>query len=213
MTEFLIAPPCRYIACDREIYSGGAYILYEEVTPMKKYIKSTDTIAQDLPMLEEISILMDADISQYVELIGEGILDDTQVMSDWQNFMTLVEGFIDRTEQLELLHDEPENNLSKFPDVEGSHYYYIGVRNAEGEFVGKIVVDLRLSTHDSTRQSREYRKQHETAVLKIIQKKYKNAKAMIPKDLIVNKKTFKDYDTAAIAALGMLESIVKNYGG
>ena len=182
---------------------------------MKKYIKSADIVAQDLPVLEEISILMDADISQYVEsaeLIGEGTLDDTQVIADWKNFMTLVEGSIGRNAQLELLHDEPGKHLAEFPGVEGSHYYYIGVKDTNGKFVGKIVVDLRLSTHDSTAQSRKERIQHENTVLKIIQKKYKNAKDMIPKDLIVNKRTFKDYDAAAFAVLGMLNKIAETYG-
>ncbi|MBO4542806.1 MAG: hypothetical protein J5725_06435 [Bacteroidales bacterium] len=101
--------------------------------------------------------------------------------------------------------------MRKFPTVEGSHYYYIGVKNSEGNFVGKVVVDLRLSTHESTKKSGKARTYFEDMVLKIIQKKYPTTKEVVPKDLVVNKKTFKNYDQAAIAVLGMLESIVKNY--
>lgn len=42
-------------------------------------------------------------------------------------------------------------------------------------------------------------------------KKYPKATAAVPKDLIINKKTFKNYDQAAMAILGMLENIAKNY--
>lgn len=181
---------------------------------MKKYIKNTNDLIDNLPILEEISILMNADISQYIEsvdLIGEGTLEDTQVVADWKNFMTLVEGYINRHENLELLYDKAGNKLRKFPDVEGSHYYYIGVKDMEGKFTGKVVVDFRLSTHESTRKSGKARSYFENLVLKIIQKKYPKATAAVPKDLIINKKTFKNYDQAAMAILGMLENIAKNY--
>ena len=181
---------------------------------MKRFVKESINILDDLPMLEEISITMDADITKYIEsvdLIDEGLLEDTQVAADWQNFMVLVEGYIDRHEQLELLYDKPGNKLRKFPTVEGSHYYYIGVKNSEGKYVGKVVVDLRLSTHESTKKSGKARAYFEDLVLKIVQKKYPTAKDVVPKDLVVNKKTFKNYDQASIAVLGMLESIVKNY--
>lgn len=181
---------------------------------MKKYIKNTNDLIDNLPTLEEISILMDADISQYIEsvdLIGEGALEDTQVVADWKNFMTLVEGYINRHENLALLYDKAGNKLRKFPDVEGSHYYYIGVKDAEGKFTGKVVVDLRLSTHESTRKSGKARSYFENLVLKIIQKKYPKATEAVPKDLIINKKTFKNYDQAAMAILGMLENIANNY--
>lgn len=181
---------------------------------MKRFVKDFTDLLDDLPLLEEISITMDADITKYIEsvdLIDEGLLEDTQVAADWQNFMVLVEGYIDRHEQLELLYDKSGNKLRKFPTVEGSHYYYIGVKNSEGNFVGKVVVDLRLSTHESTKKSGKARTYFEDMVLKIIQKKYPTTKEVVPKDLVVNKKTFKNYDQAAIAVLGMLESIVKNY--
>ena len=181
---------------------------------MKKYIKSSEDLVDTLPTLEEISILMDADITKYIEsvdLIDEGLLDDTQVAEDWKNFMVLIEGYISRHEQLELLYDNPGNKLRKFPTVEGSHYYYIGVKNSDGEYAGKFVVDLRLSTHESTKKSGKARAYFENTVLKIIQKKYPNANEVIPKGLIINKKTFKNYDQAAMAVLGMLENIAKNY--
>ena len=182
---------------------------------MKRYIKLSESLLSELPTLEEISITMDADITQYVEsvdLINEGVLDDTQVVADWKNLMTLVEGKITRHDQLELLYDKPGKKLRKFPEVEGSHYYYIGVKDSDGKFTGKIVVDFRLSTHDSTKKSGKARTYFENLVLKIIQKKYPNAKDVVPKDLIVNKKTFKNYDQAARAVDGMLENIANNYG-
>ncbi|MBO4542807.1 MAG: hypothetical protein J5725_06440 [Bacteroidales bacterium] len=76
---------------------------------MKRFVKDFTDLLDDLPLLEEISITMDADITKYIEsvdLIDEGLLEDTQVAADWQNFMVLVEGYIDRHEQLELLYDK-----------------------------------------------------------------------------------------------------------
>lgn len=182
---------------------------------MKKYIKSSGDLVDTLPTLEEISITMDADITKYIEsvdLIDEGLLDDTQVAAEWSAFLLAVSNYIDNHPQLELLYDRPGNPLRKFPTVEGSHYYYVGVKNAEGKFVGKIVVDFRLSTHHSTNKSAKARKYFEKNTLKIIQKKYPNAEEVEPKNLVVNKKEFKNnYDAARRAVKGMLNSIAENY--
>lgn len=182
---------------------------------MKRFVKASADLLADLPLLEEISITMDADITKYIEsvdLIDEGLLDDTQVVAEWSSFLLAVENYINNHFQLELLYDKPGNPLRKFPTVEGSHYYYIGVKNSEGSFVGKVVVDFRLSTHHSTNKSGKARKYFEGNALKIIQKKYPNAAEVEPKDLIVNKKEFKnDYDAARLAVKGMLESIARNF--
>ena len=181
---------------------------------MKRYIKNSKSLIADLPTLETISVSIDADITKYIEsvdLIDEGLLEDTQVIAEWQDFLISVEGFIERHTQLELLYDEPGNPLEKFPGVEGSHYYYIGVKNSEGKYIGKVVVDFRLSTHQSTKQSAKERIKHEGDALKIIQKKYPSATGVEPKGLIVNKKEFKDYDATRFAVHGMLENIVKDF--
>lgn len=181
---------------------------------MKKYIKSSKDLIDNLPILEEISITMDADITKYIEsvdLIDEGLLDDTQVVEEWRDFLSSVENYINNHPQLELLYDNPGNPLRKFKKVEGSHYYYIGVKNSEGKFVGKVVVDFRVATHQSTNRTAKKRKYHEGDALKIIQKKYPNASTVEPKGLIVNKKEFKNYDLARFAVQGMLENIAKNY--
>ena len=181
---------------------------------MKKLISNSTNLINELPTLETISIEMDADITKYVEsvdLIGEGLLDDTQVAEEWQTFLIAVKGYIDKHPRLKLLYDEPGDPLDKFPEIEGSHYYYIGVKNSDGKYVGKVVVDFRLATHQSTRQTTKNRKVHEKNALKIIRKTYPNASEVEPKGLIVNKKEFKDYDDARRAVRGMLESIVKNY--
>ena len=182
---------------------------------MKRFVKDITNLLENLPLLEEISITMDADITKYIEsvdLIGEGSLDDTQVVEEWRTFLLAVKGYITNHPQLELLYDRPGNKLRKFPTVEGSHYYYIGVKNSDGKFVGKVVVDFRLATHQSTNKSAKARPYYEKKAMEIIQKKYPNASEVEPKGLVVNKKEFKDdYDKARFAVRGMLESIAKNY--
>ena len=182
---------------------------------MKRFVKVSADLLEDLPLLEEISITMDADITKYIEsvdLIDEGLLDDTQVAEEWHTFLLAVKGYIENHPQLELLYDIPGNKLRKFPTVEGSHYYYIGVKNSDGKFVGKVVVDFRLATHQSTNKSAKARPYYEKKAMKIIQKKYPNASEVEPKGLVVNKKEFKnDYDAARRAVKGMLESIARNF--
>ena len=182
---------------------------------MKRLVRASADLLEDLPLLEEISITMDADITKYIEsvdLIDEGLLDDTQVAEEWRDFLASIENYIDTHPQLELLYDRPGNPLRKFPTVEGAHYYYIGVRNSEGKFVGKMVVDFRLATHQSTNRTAKKRKYHEKNALKIIQKQYPNASEVEPRGAVVNKKEFKnDYDAARRAVRGMLDSIAKNY--
>lgn len=168
----------------------------------------------NLPMLEEITIHMDTDITQYIEsadLIGQGLLDDTQVIADWQSFINTVMVYINTHEQLELVYDKPGKPLRQATNVPGSYYYYIGVRNEEGKFVGTVVVDFRLSTHTSTDTSGKDSAKHEANALTIIQKQYPNAKTIVPKGKVVNKKEFKDYDDAKRAIIGVLDSIVKKY--
>lgn len=168
----------------------------------------------DLPLLEELSITMDADITRYIEsadLIGKGILDDTQVIADWQSFLNMVMIYIETHKQLELVYDKPGKYLREAKDVPGSYYYYIGVRGEDGKFTGAIVVDFRLATHTSTDTSGKDRARHETKALTIIQKKYPNAKTIVPKEKVVNKKEFKDYDDAKRAIIGVLDSIIKKY--
>lgn len=180
---------------------------------MKRYIRDTIENYTDLPLLEEISIYIDADVTKYIEsadLIDQGVLDDTQVVAEWQTFVGTVEGMILNDEHLVLLGKDTGKGLGIDESVPGSYYFYIGVRNADGEYVGKVVVDFRLSTHDTMNPAT--RLTHEQDYLKVIQKTYPSATTMIQKDLKVNTKEFTDYDIAKMAVVGMLSKISKVYG-
>jgi len=182
---------------------------------MKKYIRNNNALISKLPILEEISINMNADITKYIQsadLIGKGILEDTQVLADWVSFIDTVRIYIDLHDSLELLYQKPGDPLDEDPDIPGSYYYYIGVRDAEGKFSGQIVVDFRLATHSSTKTSAKYREKYEAEALQIIRKEYLNANQVIPKGIVVNKKEFADYDIAKLAIVGMMDSIIEKYG-
>lgn len=182
---------------------------------MKKYTKLPAFI-RDIDTLDTIVVELRVDVSNYIisaRLIGEGILDDTQVMSDWHSFMDhVVRKVIDNPSLILLLQRDGSSSPIDHTTPQ-STYFYIGVKNGYGELTGKVVVDFRLSMHDSTKSGRAARIKHEKESLSTIQKDYPQYDAVEPcKDLIVNNKTFKSYKDAEHAVDGKLQSIVDDYG-
>lgn len=182
---------------------------------MKRYIKSSDSSLNNLPILEHITIHLDANIDKYIEsadLIGEGLLEDSQVLADWNCFIQNTYNAIAKHTNLKLLHEAKGKPLKSDPNIPGSYYFYLGVTDDNGKLKGKIVICLRLSTHQSTKTSASAGRKHNDNTLQIIRKIYPDVSDIINKELVVNKKTFNDYDDATLAIIGMINKIASKYG-
>lgn len=181
---------------------------------MKSYTTLPDFLS-DIPTLDKIRIELSVDLVESVnaaQMIGEGILDDTQVMQDWLDFIQLVRTLIITNESFILLLEKdgtPSPLDSKTPQ---SKYFYIGVKDANGNLAGKVVVDFRLSMHDSTHASAAGGAKYEADALKDIQKDHPNYEYVEPEGIIVNKKRFKSYTHAKFAVIGKLAKIAEDYG-
>jgi len=173
---------------------------------MKKLVK--------FPLLEtidvEISITVKTEYVAAADLIGKGILDDTQVLSDWNAFMSSTENIITNMDTLKLLEIRKGKPSESDPTTLLSKYFYIRVLDENKSPVGNILISFRLSTHDETQTGLKYRKKNDEEVAEKYSTKLEK---LIPIDseFIVNKKTFKNYDQAMYALYGKLASIVETY--
>ena len=184
---------------------------------MKKYTVLPSYI-DDLPTVDSICIELSVDISNYIQsaqMIGEGILDDTQVLADWNNFIYFVRKEIVNNSSLVLLLEQ-QGTVSPLDNVTPqSKYFYIGIKNGYGELDSKVLIDFRLSMHESTESSKRGAAKHEQAAIQQINTEY----PQLPDywnttlcELIVNKKTFKSYEHAERAVAGKLHKLVEQYG-
>jgi hypothetical protein len=184
---------------------------------MKHYTVLPNFIS-DIRTLDTIYIELSVDVTNYVQsaqMIGEGILDDTQVLADWNNFIYFVRKQIINNPSLVLLLEQ-KGTISPLDNITPqSTYFYIGVKNGYGELDGKILIDFRLSMHEATDSSKRRYAKHEQNSLQHINSEYPD----LPDywnttfcELIVNKRSFKSYEHAERAVEGKLNKLVEQYG-
>ena len=113
---------------------------------MKSYTTLPDFLS-DIPTLDKIRIELSVDLVESVnaaQMIGEGILDDTQVMQDWLDFIQLVRTLIITNESFILLLEKdgtPSPLDSKTPQ---SKYFYIGAGLIEACAIYALLVVILI---------------------------------------------------------------------
>ena len=168
----------------------------------------------DIPTIETISIVLDVyDLTEIYSapLIGYDPLNDSQSLADWASFISTVRGAITNNTSLILLYEAEGKNSNVDNKTPLSKYFYIGVRNIYGELAGKIIVKFRLSTHFPKTLSEKANAKHLAEARSNMTGLDLSKIDIVDKELVVNNKTFKDYDAAMFAVLGLLRKIVNNY--
>ena len=181
----------------------------------RKFIRYPKLGLRTIPTLDTISIELVVDMRNVTsaKLIDEDKLSVSEVVGEWEALLVTIESLIIQSPQLISFGYQDGKPLSLNPELPGSRYFYVGVKNASGELQGKIVIDLRVSTHDPTRQGIQNRAKHQVAKLKQLQdnKQVSQDAQVVTQGIVVNQKEFSDYEHARRAIVGKLHKIVERY--
>lgn len=144
----------------------------------------------------------------YIEsarLINEGVLEDTQALADWIDFVNNIQNNAKKNPNLRLVSKKGGKIRKDLcEDIPMSYYFYFEIVDDSGNCIDNLYLDLRVSTHPL--KSKTARASHEDSVRDEIS----NLSAeFIQKDIIVNNKTFKSYWNALFASFGVISSVVE----
>ena len=148
--------------------------------------------------------LFNSDIAASIQPISNTDVEQYgQAFADWEDF---VSGVIQLMSEYEFeVIDYETSNKSRI-----SHYFSFYIRDAEGNVQTRVLIFLRLSTHDLRDLSAD-NKYHEKRAQELKWPKTKKRQVWKSLNVIVNDKTYDDYDDALDALDEKFKQLVRKY--